>query len=199
MPFPSLSADNFLSRGAAGHVFQISSNIVLKSPTQFDDPFPQQIEEMEESEKKIEAEKAVYRVLMKRPHPNIVQCIVCAPEGIFLRRMECTLQDRLSLSQTASIPPHTQERWVRQLTSAVAWLESLNLVHGDLRPANILLDANEDIKLGDFDATVEPGAELTVASEPFWKMNKDFETPPAGPVTEQYSLASCIYTIRFGH
>lgn len=60
MPFPSLSADNFLSRGAAGHVFQISRSIVFKCPTQFDDPFPQQAEEMEESIKKIEAEKAVH-------------------------------------------------------------------------------------------------------------------------------------------
>lgn len=65
---------------------------------------------------------------------------------------------------------------------AVAWLESLHLVHGDLRPANILLDANENIKLGDFDATVEPGAELTVASAPFCKMDEHFETPLAGPV-----------------
>ena len=38
-----------------------------------------------------------------------------------------------------------------------------------------------------------------VASEPFCKMDENFEPPPAGPVSEQFSLASCIYTIRFGH
>ncbi|KAL2175001.1 uncharacterized protein P884DRAFT_293947 [Thermothelomyces heterothallicus CBS 202.75] len=54
---------------------------------------PEQIEEMEESGKKIEAEKAVYRVLMEHPHPNIVQCILYIPEGIFLRQMD---QERLS-------------------------------------------------------------------------------------------------------
>ncbi|RYP12512.1 hypothetical protein DL766_009951 [Monosporascus sp. MC13-8B] len=82
---------------------------------------------------------------------------------------------------------------------AVAWLEHLGFVHGDLRPANILLDTNEDIQLGDFDTTVKPGKELVVASEAFCKMNEDFEPPLAGPVSEQFSLASCIYTIRFGH
>lgn len=199
VPFDSLSADNFLSRGAAGHVFQISSNIVFKCPTQFDDPLPQQIEEMEDSAKRIEAEKAVYHVLMQRRHPNIVQCILCAPEGIFLRRMESTLQERLSSPEAAKPRPDVQERWVRQLTSAVAWLEGLGLVHGDLRPANILLDENDDIRLADFDASVKPGAELLVASEPFSKMNENFETPLAGPESEQFSLASCIYTIRFGH
>jgi len=199
MPFRSLSADSLISRGAAGHVFHIIPNIVLKCPTKFDNALPEQLEEMEESGKKIEAEKAVYRVLMEHPHPNIVQCILCVPEGIFLRRMESTLQERLSQSWTATVPARTQERWVLQLTSAVAWLERLGLVHGDLRPANILLDANDNIQLSDFDATVKPGAELMVASEPFCKMDKNFETPPAGPVSEQFSLASCIYTIRFGH
>jgi serine/threonine protein kinase len=157
------------------------------------------VEEMEESATKIEAEKAVYKVLMKRPHPNILQCILCAPEGLFLRRMDCTLLERLSQSATTPIPSETQEKWVQQLTSALAWLEQLDFVHGDLRPANILLDANEEIKLADFDATVRPGEELKVAGVPFCKTNAKCETPLAGPESEQYSLASCIYTIRFGH
>ncbi|KAK3324207.1 kinase-like domain-containing protein [Cercophora scortea] len=199
MPFRSLSVDNFISRGASGHVFHINSNIVLKCPTKFDDAFPEQMEEMEESEQRIEAEKAVYRILMEDPHPNIVQCILCALEGIFLRRMESTLQERLSQSPTAPIPTSTQERWVSQLTSAIAWLERLGLVHGDLRPANILLDANDNIQLCDFDAAVKPGAELLVGSEPSCKVDENLETPPAGPVSEQFSLASCIYSIRFGH
>ena len=86
-----------------------------------------------------------------------------------------------------------------QLTSAVTLLERLGLVHGDLQPANILLDANNNIQVGGFDATARPGAELMVASEPFCKIFKNLETPPAGPVSEQFSLASCIYTIWLAH
>ena len=32
------------------------------------------------------------------------------------------------------------ERWAAELSAAVAWLESLGLVHADLRPPNILFD-----------------------------------------------------------
>lgn len=64
---------------------------------------------------------------------------------------------------------------------------------------DILLTAKDDIRLADFDASVRIGEKLLVASEPFCKLNEDFELPYAGPVSEQFSLASCIYTIRLGH
>ncbi|KAJ4302361.1 hypothetical protein N0V88_002505 [Collariella sp. IMI 366227] len=135
MLFRSLSVNNFISRSAAGHVFHIK---------------------MEESDQKIEAEKAIYRVLMENPHPNIAHCVLIASEGIFLRRMESTLRERLSDPQNP-IPARTQERWILQLTSALAWLERLGLVHRDLRPANILLDADDNIQVCDFDMVVKPG------------------------------------------
>ena len=38
-----------------------------------------------------------------------------------------------------------------------------------------------------------------VVNEPFCKVGEDFEPPLAGPVSKKFSLASCVYTIRFGH
>lgn len=196
MPFHSVSGNDLLSRGSAGQVFAINSNIVLKCPSLFDNPALPHEKEMEESITKIENEKKMYTILARHPHPNIVYGIVCAPEGLFMQRMDTTLQTRLELRPASS---DTQERWIRQLASAIAWIESLGYVHGDLKPANILLDQMENIKVCDFDATVKIGEELLVASEPFTKMNEDYETPPAGPLSEQFSLGSCIYNIRFRH
>ena len=45
------------------------------------------------------------------------------------------------------------------LCGAVAWLESLGLVHGDLRPDNLLLDKGDHLKLVDFDCAEEIGTE----------------------------------------
>ena len=97
------------------------------------------------------------------------------------------------------IDTSTRERWVQQITSALAWIEHLGYAHGDLRPANIFLGTREEVRLGDFDAKVKTGEQLIVASEPFCKMDEDYEPPLAGPLSEQFSLASCIYTIRYGH
>lgn len=197
-PFPCLSVDNLLSRGSGGHVFVINDRVVLKCPTVFDNPAPQQAKEMEESAERIARGEAMYEILMKSRHPNILQCIICIPQGLFLERMETTLQARIN-SQTLG-STSTQARWIRQITSAIAWLEKLlGYVHGDLRPENILLMAEDDVRVADFDSSVRIGEELLVASEPFCKLNEGFELPNAGPVSEQFSLASCIYTIRMGH
>jgi hypothetical protein len=85
------------------------------------------------------------------------------------------------------------------MTSALAWIENLGLVHGDLRLANVFLDEKEDVLIGGFDATVRKGDELLVASEPYCRLDENYETPLAGPVSEQFALASCIYTIRIGY
>jgi serine/threonine protein kinase len=110
-----------------------------------------------------------------------------------------TLETRIQNSPEEAITSSKQERWVQQIASALAWIEDLGYVHGDLRPANIFLDAKEEIRIGDFDATVKKGEQLLVASEPFCRLNENYETPLAGPLSEQFALASCIYTIRFGH
>ncbi|KAI9793355.1 MAG: hypothetical protein M1816_000247 [Peltula sp. TS41687] len=157
----------------------------------------------EENIKNFENEKAIYRILMEdqHRHPNIGTAILCVPEGIFMRRYETTLESRLSQSTTLPINIDTQSRWIQQLVSAVVWLERLGHFHGDLWPANVLLDARDNIKLVDFAATVKKGEQLIAAADTwFCKLQGEiFELPIAGPTNEQFALGSFVYTIRFGY
>ncbi|KAG6160684.1 hypothetical protein E4U51_007458 [Claviceps purpurea] len=141
-------------------------------------------------------EKSTHELLMKHPHPNIVRCILCVPEG-FMERMETTLQTRLDQDYAPS--NRTKARWITQTASALSWMEGVGFVHGDLRPANILLTADDNIRLADFDASVKIGEQLEAASEPFVRLNEGLELPHAEPITEQFALGSCIYMISFGH
>lgn len=195
-PFPSLSADNLISRGSAGHVFAIGKSIVLKCPTIFDDAGFDQVNEMKESIRKIENEKTIQDILIDNRHPSIVHAILCVPQGIFMERLMCTLHFRISQHAVRPINQNTRCRWIRQLTSAVAWLEGLGYAHGDLRPTNALLDSGDNVKLSDFDATVRFGEQLLVATEPFCRVDKNFDPPLATPATEQFALGGCIYTIQ---
>ncbi len=195
-PFSSLSCNNWLSRGAAGQVFAISEHLVLKCATRFEDGAPSQMQEMEESAERIANEKAVYTLLMQHPHPNIVRCILITPDALFLERAETTLQARLDANQRT--PLHTQLRWIRQIASALTWLEELGYAHGDLRPANILLN-KDHVRLVDFDASVSIGQEVQAASEPYCKLDSNLDLSTAGPASEQFAFASCMYFIRFGH
>ncbi|KAG6059147.1 hypothetical protein E4U32_004208 [Claviceps aff. humidiphila group G2b] len=199
-PFASISGDNYLDRGAGGQIFVISKRVVFKCPTKFGNPAPSQEKEMKESAEKIAHEKSVHELLMKHPHPNIVRCILCVPEGFFMERMEANLRTRIKQYSAGHVPSNrTKARWITQIASALSWIEGLGFVHGDLRPANILLTANENIRLVDFDTSVKIGEKLEAVSEPFARLNKGRKIPHAGPITEQFSLGSCIYTIRFGH
>ncbi|KAI8670341.1 Autophagy-related protein 1 [Fusarium keratoplasticum] len=101
--------------------------------------------------------------------------------------------------ENPGIPQCLKNKWIRQLSSALSWLEHLGFAHGDLRPANIFLSQEEDIRLGDFDCTVKTGEKLKAGGGSYGKLYENHQFPDAGPMTEQYSLGSCIFTIQFGH
>ena len=47
-----------------------------------------------------------------------------------------------------------------ELTAAIAWLESLGYVHGDIPSPNLLLDGGDYLKVIDFDNTVVMGSRV---------------------------------------
>lgn len=85
-------------------------------------------------------------------HPNV--CTIYAvddSEGVPLIAMEClngaTLQQRLA---EGPIPPVEAERIGRQIAAALAAAHAAGIVHGDLKPANVIVAADGLTKVLDF-------------------------------------------------
>lgn len=107
-------------------------------------------------------EHAIYDILeTSTPCPYVIQSFLRTPEANFRPHLSGgTLDGRLRRSQNREVNTVTTvlrtedrrlaERWTAELSAAVAWLESLDLAHGDLRPTNVLVDADDHLKLTDF-------------------------------------------------
>ncbi|EFW14298.1 conserved hypothetical protein [Coccidioides posadasii str. Silveira] len=92
--------------------------------------------------------------------------------------------------------------WLNDLAQAVAFLESLNLAHGDLRPDNILIDGDR-LKLSDFDCTAQIGTDFEACIPPYGRVLNSSESDHGGagflgPRTEQFALGSLYYLINYG-
>ncbi|OIW21427.1 hypothetical protein TanjilG_03461 [Lupinus angustifolius] len=96
-------------------------------------------------------------VLSKIRHPNLITLIGACPESwtlVYEFLPNGSLEDRLCCKDnTAPLSWQSRIRISAELCSALIFLHSSkphSIVHGDLKPSNILLDANLVSKLSDF-------------------------------------------------
>ncbi|CAL5020436.1 unnamed protein product [Urochloa decumbens] len=93
-------------------------------------------------------------VLGRVRHPNLVTLIGACREAfclVYEFLPNGSLEDRLACA--GNTPPLTwraRTRIILEMCSALTFLHSSQVVHGDLKPGNILLDGNHVSKLGDF-------------------------------------------------
>ncbi|KAK1376874.1 U-box domain-containing protein 33 [Heracleum sosnowskyi] len=96
-------------------------------------------------------------VLSKLRHPNLITLIGACPEAwilVYEYLPNGSLEDRLSCKDnTPPLSWQTRVRIAAELCSVLVFLHSCkphSIIHGDLKPDNILLDANHVSKLSDF-------------------------------------------------
>ncbi|XP_068485036.1 U-box domain-containing protein 33 isoform X3 [Phaseolus vulgaris] len=96
-------------------------------------------------------------VLSKLRHPNLITLIGACPDAwalVYEYLPNGSLEDRLACKDnTPPLSWQTRIRVATELCSALIFLHSSkphSIVHGDLKPSNILLDANLISKLSDF-------------------------------------------------
>lgn len=222
-PIPSLPRLPVIARGTTGWVFKINDRIVLKMSLTY-------------NSLAMTYENKVYEILeAEPPNPYILQSIFRQPGINFLPFMSGgSLDKRIKASQKrdrnnkiASIikleDPRTVRKWAKHLTAAVAWLEEGGLVHGDLRPRNMLLDADDNLKLADFDRVAEMGMNIVGTRCPWTRLfgsgtddvlddeadegaaadgEANLEDGPWGvhsAKTEQFTVGSVLYFASKGH
>ncbi|KAL4888232.1 hypothetical protein BDV59DRAFT_196634 [Aspergillus ambiguus] len=199
---------HWIWEGGISFVYEVHPRIVVKVP-----------KSGEFEREQFQKELKIYEIFSRcRPCPYIVQCFFYTDNGIFLEYMrDISLSSRIQDNHIRD--RHTmvvtkvekleslslRKRWMNNLAQAVAFLESLNLAHGDLRPENILLDRDE-LKLSDFDSTAEIGTDFEACMAPYGRLLNSSETDQGrrgtsgslGPRTEQFALGSLYYLINYG-
>ncbi|OQD74048.1 hypothetical protein PENDEC_c012G07007 [Penicillium decumbens] len=195
-------------KGGISFVYEVHPRIVVKVPK------PGEFER-----EQFQKELNIYEIFSRHLFcPSIVQCFFYAENGIFLEYMQdASLYTRIK-SNSIKDQPNTmvfevkkleplplRKEWMNDLAQAVAFLESLNLAHGDLRPENILFNGNQ-IKLSDFDSTAEIGSDFEACMAPYGRIlngNESDQGEPGsfgflGSRTEQFALGSLFYLINYG-
>lgn len=194
-----------LSFGSAGLVYQVTDDIAVKRAFADDN-------------EGIHNEYRIYDVLDSMPYcPNLVRSFYRVPSANFLQYLSGgTVDQRFRQHQirdpssdrvvevTKSEPKSLIWRWMAELANAIAWLESLGYVHGDIRPPNLLLDGNDHLKVVDFDNTIKTGFDFDGCQPPYARVlgeedaNKRGTFGCHGPRTEQFAIGSVFYYMTRG-
>ncbi|KAG6034293.1 hypothetical protein E4U41_006596 [Claviceps citrina] len=167
--------------GIGGHsvVLHISSNIVAKVP-------------IKAGEGTLQQEQKVFQLLHDAASHYIVQCFYHGVDVSFLEHLpHGILHERIELPK-----PRPVLEWMFQLTTAVARLEELGYAHGDLNPTNIMVTGDDELRLIDFDHSLEFGQPVDVGYEPYVRLfrnNTGGMYGNAGPKTEQFALGSIFW------
>ncbi|KAJ5487995.1 hypothetical protein N7530_002295 [Penicillium desertorum] len=199
---------HLLAFGGMSFIYQVGPGIVVKVPR--NDDFARE---------QFRNEIQIYKTFSQHAACEfIVQCFYYTDGGIFLEHMRSDSLETygyisISIDQVnrwmsfrALEPLHLRLAWMNDVTQAIAFLESLNLAHGDLRPENIVLDGDK-IKVTDFDNSAAFGTPVMICHEPWRRELRadegDYNAPGCiggllGPRTEQFALGSIYYFINYG-
>ncbi|RAL06391.1 kinase-like protein [Aspergillus ibericus CBS 121593] len=203
--FPNV---HWIWAGGISFVYEVHPRIVVKVP-----------KSGEYEREQFHRETKIYEIFSQHsPCCSVVQCFFHTDNGIFLEYMRdgslsSRIQNNQAKDQQTMIvtkveklePLFLRKKWMNDLAQAVAFLESLGLAHGDLRPENVLLDRDR-LKLSDFDCTAKLGEDFEACVAPYGRLLNSSEMNYGRPGTsgflssrtELFALGSLYYLINYG-
>jgi len=109
-----------------------------------------------------------------------------------------TLEDHLGLS---ALTPQRACAWAADLAGALALAHRAGIIHGDVKPGNILVTAENKVKLGDFGiarfASQISGSDLLMGT-PAYLAPEQIQGEPQDPRSDQFALGIVLYQMLTG-
>jgi serine/threonine protein kinase len=132
-------------------------------------------------------EAEVCEILRAYPHPNIAQYLGCIVENNRITGL-CFVKYGMNLSErvTKGSRPFDADLFLRGIQEGISHLHSLNLIHCDLNPTNILMNGDTPV-IGDFDSCQREGEKLGFKAGTRGWTSEEFKF--ARPENDQYGLS----------
>jgi predicted Ser/Thr protein kinase len=146
------------------------------------------------------------RLLSALSHPRVVKVLdyVTGRDGAVAIAME--LIEGTDLSRvlwdrgTPGLPVESAIRWVSEACEALDYLSEQQIVHGDVKPRNLLV-GRDGIVLTDFGAASQLGtarAATISAGTPMFMAPEVFAGDPVSPASDVYGIAATLWTLLTG-
>jgi tRNA A-37 threonylcarbamoyl transferase component Bud32 len=112
-----------------------------------------------------------------------------------------TLRSRLR-ENAGGLPTEELGATARGLLGTLATLHGRGIVHGDLKPSNLLLRAPGEVVIADFGAAelvgaARPGADA--GGTPLYLAPEQFRGAPSSPATDLYAAGAVLFEMSVGH
>jgi len=138
-------------------------------------------------------------------HKNIVRYLgTCTEDGCMNIFLEFISGGSIStlLSYFGAFPEHTISVYVAQILEGLSYLHGHNIIHRDIKGANILVDKTGTVKLTDFGCSYKFATEsgcTAVAGTAYWMAAEVFEAAGYGRAVDIWSLGCTIIEMATAH
>ncbi|WP_369271762.1 serine/threonine-protein kinase [Streptomyces sp. R11] len=191
-----------IGRGGMGEVWRAYDE-TLGRPVAVKLLLPQDSDPTATSRFRLEAQTAA-----RIAHPNVVGVRDFGEhENRLFLVMELVEGDSLArvASQFGALPAERVARIAAQAAAGLAAAHRQGIVHRDIKPGNLLLDADGTLKIGDFGIARfldDPGAALTATGQivgtSLYLAPERALGKPAGPASDVYALGCVLYQLLTG-
>ncbi|CAG9540162.1 unnamed protein product [Cercopithifilaria johnstoni] len=141
-------------------------------------------------------------------HPNVVKFLSCFEDSInvYMVLELChngTLLCRIQNTPGGRLKDHSTRMYLLQIVDAVTYLhEQVGILHRDLKPGNVLLSNNDQVKLADFGLALKlsdlPYSSLNVCGTPNYLSPQVLKREGHSKESEAWSIGCILYCMLVG-